>query len=460
MNNAATPWRQTVDPHLQAFLEERIRRHDVVGASLATLSEGRMQCAAAGVLNVETAVGVTPDTVFQIGSVGKVFTATLVAQLVDEGLVDLDVPVRRYLPDLQLAHHATAGELTLRHLLTHTSGMEGDFFPPDDQWSGSVERYVRKMALLPQLHPLGETISYCNSGYVLAGRVVEVIRRMPWQRAVMQFICQPLRMQHAYADPRESLRHRSAMGHVANPRKSGSPTMSPMTYLPLGIAPAGSVLSMSAGDLLRFVSMHMDGGASDGRQILSAALTAQMQKPHVDLPPHSRIGFNAMGLSWFLGEHPGCRVIGHDGATAGQWAYMQCLPDRKQAFVLLTNSPSTALAEEVRAHFFATVAQLPVPSEPASAETHADPSAYVGTYENMATGIEIGLDGNRLAITIASRHDETPVVHRAALTPYSPDCFQIESDNPALRGRIGFVGMESGRARYVRLGVRLLRRAG
>ncbi len=461
MSDPATPQHGLIDPHLQTFLDEAIRRHGVVGASLAILRNDQTSQAASGVLNVETRVGVIPDAVFQIGSAGKVFTATLVAQLADEGLVELDAPVRRYLPEFQIADREATERITLRHLLTHTSGMEGDFFPPDDEWGGSVENYVRKMTLLPQLHPVGQTISYCNSGYVLAGRIVEVLRRMPWHRAVMQFICHPLRMRHAYADPKESLRHRSAMGHIANPHQPGSPIVSPVTHLPLSIAPAGSVLSMSASDLLRFASMHMHGGRSDGGQrVLSEALTEQMQKPHIALLPHSRGGFNAIGLSWFLGEHPGYRVIGHDGATAGQWAYMQCLPKQKLAFALLTNSPSTTLAEDVRAHFFETIARLPLPAEPARAPLGGDLATYAGVYENVATRIEIGPKNDGLEIRITSRRGGASEPIKAALSPFSADCFQIESDDPAARGRIGFVDTESGSARFVRLGVRLARRVG
>jgi CubicO group peptidase (beta-lactamase class C family) len=461
MSRAAPEGNAEACRRLQQFLNEQLARHSVVGASVAILDRDTTLQAASGVLNIETDVSVRDDSVFQIGSIGKVFTATLIAQLVDEEVLDLDAPVLSYLPDFHIADKDVRKRVTVRHLLTHTSGMDGDFYPPDDAWCASVESYVHKLALLPQLHPLGAAISYCNSGYVVAGRIVEVMRRMPWHRAVMKYICEPLGMQNAFADPREALRHLCAMGHVADAHDRARKRHSPITHLPLNIAPAGSVLSMSARDLLLFASMHMRGGESEkGGRILSAHMVDQMQKAQMPLYPHSRIGFTAMGLSWFLADDEFGKVIGHDGATAGQWAYMQCIPNAKQAFVLLTNSPSTPLSEAVRDYFFSEIAQRPVPVDQGENPGRAELSDYVGTYENVATRVHIGLKDSGLSISITSRRDESAVRRHAELSAISADCFQIESEDPALRGRIGFIGAEAGAARYVRLGVRLARRVG
>src|SRR5690606_4998607 len=140
---------------LQKRLDEACVRHGVVGASLAVLHDGVIQTAASGVLNVDTGVDVTPDSVFQIGSIGKVFTATLLMQLVDEGAVGLDAPVRRYLPDFAIADEAASAQITVRHLLAHTSGIDGDYLPPDDPSGPSSDGYVRKMRALALLHPVG-----------------------------------------------------------------------------------------------------------------------------------------------------------------------------------------------------------------------------------------------------------------------------------------------------------------
>ena len=88
----------------------------------------KVQSAAAGVINVNTGVDVTPDTLFQIGSITKVYTTTLIMQLVDEGRIELGAPAAAYLPELRFGNGEASHTVTIRQLLTHTSGVDGDFF--------------------------------------------------------------------------------------------------------------------------------------------------------------------------------------------------------------------------------------------------------------------------------------------------------------------------------------------
>ncbi|HEV2369057.1 MAG TPA: serine hydrolase domain-containing protein, partial [Acidimicrobiales bacterium] len=113
---------------LPARLAELVERHGVVGAVVAVRQGDTVVEAASGLTNRRTGVEVTTDTLFQIGSISKVYTAALVLQLVDEGLVDLDATVQRYLPDFVTAQPPEAAGVTVRHLLTHTSGIDGDVF--------------------------------------------------------------------------------------------------------------------------------------------------------------------------------------------------------------------------------------------------------------------------------------------------------------------------------------------
>src|SRR5690349_21018136 len=110
---------------LQSLLDELHDRHGVVGATLGVLKGDAIETAASGLLNLETKVECTPDSVFQIGSIGKIFTTTLIMQLVDEGRLALDDAVTRHLRDFTLADRAAARTITVRQLLNHTSGMDG-----------------------------------------------------------------------------------------------------------------------------------------------------------------------------------------------------------------------------------------------------------------------------------------------------------------------------------------------
>lgn len=160
---------------VQDALDALARRHLVPGATLAIGLGDELFDFATGVLNVGTGVETTTDSVFQIGSNTKLVTTTLVMQLVDEGLVELDDPVRKYLPDFALADPRAAGEITVRQLLTHTSGIQGDYFKGFGRGDDAIERYVVSLADIDLVHAPGQFWSYCNSGFVVAGRLAEVV---------------------------------------------------------------------------------------------------------------------------------------------------------------------------------------------------------------------------------------------------------------------------------------------
>jgi CubicO group peptidase (beta-lactamase class C family) len=137
----------TVDTaRLQRELESLIAQHKVPGAVLGVLHEGEIHEVAAGVLNKNTGHPVTTDSVFQIGSITKVWTATVIMQLVDEGRIELDAPVRTYLPEFEVADADVTERVTVRHLLTHTSGIQGDHFEDTGRGDDCLERYTASCA--------------------------------------------------------------------------------------------------------------------------------------------------------------------------------------------------------------------------------------------------------------------------------------------------------------------------
>ena len=128
---------------VEAALETLIEQHKVPGASLGILQGDEVIEVATGIANKHTGVPVTTRTLFQIGSNTKVYTATLIMQLVDEGLIDLDAPAKKYVRDLELADRKARDTITVRQLLTHTSGIEGDYFDPFGRGDDGIEKYVQ-----------------------------------------------------------------------------------------------------------------------------------------------------------------------------------------------------------------------------------------------------------------------------------------------------------------------------
>ena len=203
---------------VQAWLDERLPRlideHDVPGAAWAVLRGDQVADGAAGSLSKATGVEATADSVFQIGSVTKLWTSTLVMQLADEGAIDLDRPVRTYLTEFRVADEEAAGRITVRHLLNHTAGFEGDIFTDTGVGDDCLEKYVATLHEVPQLFPPGERFSYNNAGFCVLGRLVEVMRGQPYDACLREHLIAPLGLTHTATGPYEAIMFRAAVGHI------------------------------------------------------------------------------------------------------------------------------------------------------------------------------------------------------------------------------------------------------
>jgi CubicO group peptidase (beta-lactamase class C family) len=386
--------------HWQQRLDELARAHQVPGASLAVLrlaadggpdgADDELVEAATGVLNTGTGVEVTTDSVFQIGSISKVWTATLVMQLVDEGKLQLDAPIAEVLPDLQLADADVARKVTMRHLLTHTSGIDGDIFTDTGRGDDVLEKYVASLADAPQNHPLGATFSYCNSGFSLAGRVVEALTGTTWDTVLRERIIAPLGLTHTGTLPEEAILHRAAVGHIT-PGPDADPQPTTTWLLPRSAGPAG-LINATARDVTSFARLHLrDGVGPDGAPLLSPAATAQMQELQTEIPDRYSLG-DSWGLGWIRFDWHGERLYGHDGTTIGQNAFLRVLPSQGIAVVLLTNGGHPRdLFNALAGELFAELAGVRIADqlEPPATAPEVELAGYVGTYERSSITTEV-----------------------------------------------------------------------
>ena len=398
--------------HWQQRLEALAARHGVVGASLAIRrlagagepgATDELVEVAAGVLNKSTGDPVTPDSVFQIGSISKVWTTTLMMQLVDEGKLSLDAPIVDVLPELRLGDADVAGKVTMRHLLTHSSGIDGDVFTDTGRGDDCLEKYVAALADVAQNHPLGATFSYCNSGFVLAGRVIEVLTGKTWDTVLRERIIEPLGLEFTSTLPEEAVLHRVAVGHIT-PDPEQDPEVVKTFLMPRPLGPAG-LISATAADVTSFARMHLLGGvAPDGTRVLSGGSTEAMQAHELDLPDKHTLG-DSWGLGWIRFDWNGERLYGHDGSTFGQNAYLKILPSQGLSVALLTNGGHTTdLYRDLYQEVFSEVAGLDMPEQltpPDQAPTPApETGRHVGTYERSSVTTEVfeGDDGLVLRI--------------------------------------------------------------
>jgi CubicO group peptidase (beta-lactamase class C family) len=390
-------------PHLDdisGWLTEQLpallARHKVPGAAVGVYANGEVFDFASGVLSHATGVEATADSLFQIGSITKTWTATLVLQLVDEGLLDLDAAVVTYLPDFDLADGGAARAMTVRQLLSHQAGFEGDIFT-DTGWNDDcVEKYVATLRTDPQLFPPGQMFSYNNAGFCVLGRIVEVLRGKPFDQALREHLFTPLGLTHAATDANSAILFRAAVGHLPNPEGAdGQPVPAPMWSLVKSNGPAGAMLAMRPRDLLTFAAMHLsDGAAADGTRVLSAGSVKAMRQPQVTVPPLGLMGTH-WGLGWELFDWPGGPVFGHDGGTVGQSAFLRIVPGANVAIALLTNGGNPlAVYFEVYRHLLKELAGIDLPATPVPPANpeRIDGTRYAGRYENSMGRTEITQD--------------------------------------------------------------------
>jgi len=320
----------------QQVLQEILQEYGIPGAALAVIADGKfVATAAAGIANPDTGLPVTEATIFQSGSVGKVYTATLVMQLVDEGLLDLDRPIVEYLPELVLADEDARNTVTARQLLTHTSGLDGDKMggPRYGRGDDAIERYVKDLGDLNSLQRPGGFWAYSNAGLVILGRLVEVLRGKPFTSALQDHLTAPAGLTDTMSFAEDAIVRSVAAGTA--PGADGQPHVSPGWSLGRALGPAGGVLS-TARDLAAFGHIHLNGGvALNGTRVLSEASVQAMQEPLVECPDHGLASH--WGLGWLMHLDHGPKVVGHDGNTSGQTAFLRVIPDRKIAVALLTN---------------------------------------------------------------------------------------------------------------------------
>jgi CubicO group peptidase (beta-lactamase class C family) len=315
---------------LGEVIDKSMRKNQVPGVALGVLSDGLEFARGFGVTSVDNPLPVDENTLFQIGSNTKTHTGTAVMRLVEAGQLQLDEPICTYLTNFKMRDPEVTAHLTLRHLLTHMGGFLGDLFEDTGNGDDALEKYVDAMASIEQLTPLGTVWSYCNSGFSLAGRVIEAVTGKAYEQAMLELVLKPLGLKRSYFLPTDVMLHRFAVGHTLIGSKNY--VLRPWQLLRSNWAAGG--ISASAKEMLRYARFHLgDGTAEDGTRVLSAESLRAMQTPGIKAQLDTK-----MGISWMTADHDGPKRVFHGGGTWGHISPFILVPERKFAFVMLINS--------------------------------------------------------------------------------------------------------------------------
>jgi CubicO group peptidase (beta-lactamase class C family) len=375
------------------FTRSEMARLDVPGVAVGVTHEGALYADGFGVTNVEHPLPVTATTQFQIGSTSKTFTATVAMMLADDGKLDIEAPVRIYLPDFTTSSDAESARVTIRHLLTHHSGWPGDYFKDFGRGDDALAVYVANMARAPQQMRAGEAFSYCNSAFYLLARVIEVIAGAPFETVVMHRLIAPLQMNLTTYFPEDTIPNRVASGHIVT--ANGAQVARPWQMARCLNGGGGIIATVT--DQLTYAQFHLgDGRAADGRQLLTTATLRRMQLPHADAGSMC----DRYGLGWMLVDHDGQRLVKHGGATNGFLSSFELYPDLRFGCTVLTNSDTgRELRDTVAAYAREVFLGL---SDKHRSELPVEPAAlaeFAGEYRALLTISDVTVVDGSLRLT-------------------------------------------------------------
>lgn len=420
--------REVIDSLVHRVVE---RVPGVPGVAVAVVRDtGTVYLGAAGYRDIEAGLPATPATPYYIASSTKSFTGMAASLLAARGVLDLDAPLSRYLPEARLPAARSADSVTLRQLLTHSMGFSNRAIVIRTAYTGE-HTDAQLIDLLRDSKVTDRVFHYDNLGYVVAGLVLDRVTGKPWQEVLDSAIFSPLGMRHTTA-----YMSRAHGWGVAVPYLGGVdslPRRLPMTKRDETMHPAGGMVS-SAADLARWLEANLNGGRLEGRQVLDAVALQEAHRLQVRLPeavefgPFRRFGY---GLGWYWGTYDGDTLLHHFGGYQGARAHLSFMPAHHTGVVVLLNASGpvadvadliataaydvvlgkpdaaarfdSALAETER-----QIAEAREGAARARAEIAARPSTlsraaqdYAGVYRSRALGtIRVRFEDERLRLTL------------------------------------------------------------
>ena len=307
---------------LDELLQNTVTSYKIPGLAVAIASNNGVVFAS-GYGEASPGVDVTPDTPFLLGSTTKAFTALAVMRLVEQGQVELDSPVKKYLPEFQLGVYGVENDITIRHLLNHTSGLSGKGIPGSTLGEESLEKELLSLRRCVPDSPPGERYAYFNGNYRLLGLIIERVSGMKYGDFLTAEIFGPLSMTNTYAGP-DGVKM-LAEGHG---QFFGFPFQRKQTYRP-GAVPSGYLVS-SVSDLARFLIAEIKAGSGKPGPLGSDTVEVTWS------PPGN--GKEGYAMGWQAVDDPvHGQFLVHGGALENYRSFLFIDPNLELGFALLMN---------------------------------------------------------------------------------------------------------------------------
>jgi len=322
------------------FLLESMNKWNVPGMAVGVIKgTDVIFLGEAGLRDVKQGLKVTKDTIFAIGSASKAFTTLAVGILVDEGRLDLDTPIKKYMPDFEMHNKYAEDHLTLRDMLCHRSGLPRH----DLLWYNSPlsrKELISKTKYLESNKDFRETWQYNNIMYAAAGYIIELVTGMTWEEFVKARILDPLEMNSTNFSVEVSKNSKD----YSQPYAQKGTEVHQIDFRNIDVAgPAGSINS-SLTDMTKWLMLHLNKGKVNGKQIISEKTLSELHSPQIpcQLVPWNfdEIQFSSYGLGWFVESYRGRKHVNHGGNIDGFSAYISFLPQENLGIIILSNLKS------------------------------------------------------------------------------------------------------------------------
>jgi CubicO group peptidase (beta-lactamase class C family) len=323
---------------MDAMVEQILSQDSIPGAAIVVVQEGNIVYTQGyGITSIEKPRPVDENTLFTLASVSKSFTALGILLLRDSGAIDIDKPEVHYLPDFTLADAGDSAKITIRHLLTHTSGIPGALAEPQGYFNGpdAMSRMVKDLKGLNLNSPPGKNFEYSNLNYFLLGAVIEAVSGKPFEDYMDQAVFIPFGLSHTTLDIEQAEAWGRAYGH--------QPVFGQVVERSMPVfrsaTPAGWVMS-NAVDMGRWLGLFINRGELDGQQMVKRVTIAEMLTPATYYQKDGHIvGY---GMGWLVDtDSNGIKRIWHGGDTPSFLADIIILPEYSTGITVMINSQTT-----------------------------------------------------------------------------------------------------------------------